>query len=277
MNQSRSSQSVAFSSQNRPKQREHLQCFKANTPLQDVISCFKQQHKTLIMMRGLPGSGKSHLARNIKNYSFNGQIFCTDDFFYTSDGAYLFDPSKLPEYHARNLNNVRDAVGKHMSLIIVDNTNVLGVHMKPYVSLAAENGYEVYFIEPGTTWKFNASECAKRNLHGVPPSAIQRMLDDYENISLEQLIYPIKVRIANRMKPTNRTTSKPAFGLTTPRQPANTQSMKSSSEPERWRLNHWTKMLEEISPAETTGARAPANTGVAGSNATPKRQWKSPH
>jgi hypothetical protein len=55
--------------------------------------------KRLILLRGLPGSGKSTLAREIAGK--NGVICSTDDFFY-NDGRYIFDASKLGEYHDLN-------------------------------------------------------------------------------------------------------------------------------------------------------------------------------
>lgn len=72
---------------------------------------------------------------------------------------------------------VRDAIGKGMSPVIVDNTNIFDYHMKPYAILviiiallsiariclffqAVKNGYEVYFVEPETAWKFKAYECS---------------------------------------------------------------------------------------------------------------------
>uniref|UniRef100_A0A914VLL5 Uncharacterized protein n=1 Tax=Plectus sambesii TaxID=2011161 RepID=A0A914VLL5_9BILA len=66
--------------------------------------------------------------------------------------------------------------------------------MKPYANLAVKSGYEVYFVEPDTKWKFNVKECFRKNLHLVEKSTIQYMLDNYEKkVSLEHLIRPIKL------------------------------------------------------------------------------------
>jgi len=52
--------------------------------------------KTLIIMRGLPGSGKSTKAKLFAGEK--GLIYSTDDFFII-DGKYIYDPTKIVEYH----------------------------------------------------------------------------------------------------------------------------------------------------------------------------------
>jgi len=53
-------------------------------------------NKDLILVRGVPGSGKTTFAEMIQGP--HGAIVATDDFFY-EDGAFNFDPSKLGEAH----------------------------------------------------------------------------------------------------------------------------------------------------------------------------------
>jgi adenylate kinase family enzyme len=55
--------------------------------------------KTLILMRGLPGSGKSTKAKILAGEK--GLVFSTDDFFMVGD-KYVFDPQMIGEYHERN-------------------------------------------------------------------------------------------------------------------------------------------------------------------------------
>jgi adenylate kinase family enzyme len=51
-------------------------------------------------MRGVPGSGKSTKAKQLAG--IKGLIYSTDDFF-MKNGDYVYDPSKIGEYHDRNL------------------------------------------------------------------------------------------------------------------------------------------------------------------------------
>uniref|UniRef100_A0A914WY62 Uncharacterized protein n=1 Tax=Plectus sambesii TaxID=2011161 RepID=A0A914WY62_9BILA len=136
MSQSCSSQSSP-SSTNERGNGEHSQCFEADAPLDAILSCIELHHKVLILMRGLPGSGKSYLARNLEKRGLNGRVFSTDDFFCSPNGSYVFDQNKLSDYHAQNVGRVRDAIGEDRTPVIVDNTNVFGVHMKPYANLVS--------------------------------------------------------------------------------------------------------------------------------------------
>src|SRR5690606_1380513 len=75
--------------------------------------------KTLFIMRGLPGSGKSSIAESlvgggcqhttVKDFRFlfgrEGVICTTDAYFYddwSPDGSYLFDPTKIALNHQLN-------------------------------------------------------------------------------------------------------------------------------------------------------------------------------
>lgn len=72
-------------------------------------------------MRGLPGSGKSTAARKIAGQL--GVIYSTDDFFMVK-GSYVYDPSKIGEYHERNLERTIQAMKDNIKLIVIDNTNI---------------------------------------------------------------------------------------------------------------------------------------------------------
>nr|XP_020644295.1 NEDD4-binding protein 2-like 1 [Pogona vitticeps] len=137
--------------------------------------------KSLYLLRGLPGSGKSTLARQLKREFPSAVIFSTDDYFFTEDGSYVFDPDCLEDAHKWNQKRARKAMKNGKSPVIIDNTNIHAWEMKPYVRMALENNYEVIFREPDTRWKFNVHELTRRNNHGVPREKIQRMKDQYEH------------------------------------------------------------------------------------------------
>jgi len=126
--------------------------------------------KTAIVMRGIPGSGKSSHARDLAGPQ--GVIHSTDDFFMVA-GEYLFDPGKLRENHAKNLAAFKHSLAQGLDPVVVDNTNSKYWEYKPYVEAADDAGYmvvvaEVPHIPVGTA--------VKRNTHGVPKQAIERML-----------------------------------------------------------------------------------------------------
>ncbi len=133
--------------------------------------------KIIYIMRGVSGSGKSTLARTLAN-GVAERVCSTDDFF-IKEGVYAFDASMLNTAHEWNRNRVEELMESGFSPLVVDNTNTMPWEAKPYVLMAQENGYRVEFREPETAWKFDAAELTKRNTHGVPHSAISRMLQRY--------------------------------------------------------------------------------------------------
>lgn len=123
-------------------------------------------------MQGVPGSGKSHLARLIAD-NIVGVICSTDDYFY-EDGEYKFDPAKLGEYHSRNLQHATDLMAEGCN-VVVDNTNILQKHVQPYVNAARQHGYHVQFVRI-TGDNFG-------NIHKVPQEVVERMQNQMEDLS----------------------------------------------------------------------------------------------
>lgn len=150
--------------------------------------------KVLVILRGLPGSGKSHLARLIVTTTINEDpqrfIYSTDEFF-IRNGMYQFNPNMLGDAHEWNKRRVFEAMMLGMSPIIVDNTNTEMWEMKPYAGYAVQYGYAVEILEPLTVWIFNPPELARRNTHGVPKAKIESMLERYEKKITPEKLFSI--------------------------------------------------------------------------------------
>ncbi|XP_010293564.1 PREDICTED: NEDD4-binding protein 2 [Phaethon lepturus] len=135
--------------------------------------------QVLVLLRGVPGSGKSYLARTLLEDNPGGIILSTDDYFYKC-GQYHYEPDCLEEAHDWNRKRAKEAFEMRISPIIIDNTNIQAWEMKPYVTLAQQFKYKVMFREPDTWWKFKPKELERRNIHGVSKEKIKRMLERYE-------------------------------------------------------------------------------------------------
>ncbi|XP_071360419.1 NEDD4-binding protein 2 [Trachinotus anak] len=150
-------------------------------------SRLRLEGKVLVLLRGAPGSGKSTLARAFLEHNPGGVILSTDDYF-TRNGEYQFDPTALGEAHEWNHKRAKEAFERGTNPIIIDNTNMQGWEMKPYVVQALKHGYKVLFREPDTWWKNKPRELERRTTHNVPGEIIRRMLNGYERFVTVQSI-----------------------------------------------------------------------------------------
>jgi len=147
-----------------------------------------EPEKLAIIMRGLPGSGKSHwvtefISRQTSGMAGTGecaQCFSTDSQFY-QDGAYRFDSKRLSEYHQRNLTGFIHALSVSVSIVICDNTNLARWESMAYDAAAKAMGYRVRYVLIGDPLdEAHQALCAARNGHGVPLAQIKRMARQFD-------------------------------------------------------------------------------------------------
>ena len=107
----------------------------------------KDKGKTLVIVRGIPGSGKSTFAKklvtNLQSQGHNVKHFEADDYWINEQGEYKFNPELLGVAHARCYNNVFTALSEDNSFVIVANTFVRQKELNPYLNEAALHGYKV--------------------------------------------------------------------------------------------------------------------------------------
>ncbi|KAK5899544.1 hypothetical protein CesoFtcFv8_009012 [Champsocephalus esox] len=167
-------------------------------------SRLRLEGRVLVLLRGPPGSGKSTLARALLEHNRGGVILSTDNYF-TRHGEYQFDPTALGEAHEWNHKQAKEAFERGANPIIIDNTNMQGWEMKPYVAQALKNGYKVLFREPDTWWKSKPRELEKRTKHDVPLEKIRRMLNSYERyVTVQSIMGSQMPEVKQRLAMENR-------------------------------------------------------------------------
>ena len=123
----------------------------------------------LFILRGVPGSGKSHVANALADSRYANAVICSADHYFTgADGIYRFDPTRLPEAHYDCFNNVRAAMSRRDDRIVIDNCNVEPAHFELYEELAAQFGYRVYHLV--IERRHNGV-----NSHGVPADRVETL------------------------------------------------------------------------------------------------------
>jgi len=129
--------------------------------------------KTVIILQGVPGSGKSFFANEFVSRARGKSVVCSaDDYFYKlGGGKYAFDVSKLGEAHGACFRKFIAAVQEGVEVVIVDNTNTTTTEIAPYVLGGEAHGYTVEVIRVVC----DPVVAAARNTHGVPEKAILAM------------------------------------------------------------------------------------------------------
>lgn len=124
----------------------------------------------LLIVRGLPGSGKSTFAKGMIERNAYDVMFEADDFFTDESGNYQYDASKIKDAHKQCFANVEKAL-KEGKRVIVSNTFTRLWEMEPYVNLAKQIDVPVSITT--CTGVF-------RNVHDVSDDTMQRMKDRFE-------------------------------------------------------------------------------------------------
>ncbi len=130
--------------------------------------------KNLYLLRGIPGAGKSTLAKQLGDSHFE-----TDTFFMV-EGEYKFDPTKLRKAHEWCQSQIELAMinnhvtaGLDNSDIVVSNTFTQAWEMDAYNELAKQYGYRVFSI-------IVENRHGGVNQHNVPEDKLQMMKERFE-------------------------------------------------------------------------------------------------
>ncbi len=122
--------------------------------------------KTLYIVRGLPGSGKSSLAKKVTQL-----VYSADDFFTNKKGEYNFNAKLLGKAHEWCWGKVRDAMFIGAEAVAVANTFTQAWEAEKYYQIAEEYGYSVFVIECQNDFG---------NVHDVPQESIDAMKERWE-------------------------------------------------------------------------------------------------
>lgn len=143
--------------------------------LNNKLNC----NNKLIILRGLPGSGKSHLANCLVN-SFTNSEVCSADNYFGKNEAYNFDPNLLKQAHDYCYNVCVEYLQNKVPTVIIDNTNSTLKEYAKYIAAANCFGYVSLVLEIPTKTEELAKEFIKRSIHSVSMSDGLKMFGRWE-------------------------------------------------------------------------------------------------
>ncbi len=147
--------------------------------------------KKVIIMRGLPGSGKSRYVKGLAAENKCSVVIASADHYHylpqpdNPDGSmaprrYEFKPENARKAHDSCLLEFIKYINQGWGLIVVDNTNCSAWEISPYYRLAEVHGYEVEIV-----WlQAPLEKCMARGLHNVPLATVENMRNRMEREEL---------------------------------------------------------------------------------------------
>lgn len=129
----------------------------------------------LILLRGLPGAGKTTLAKIILQLPNNDEpeVLSADDFFEMNGNGYVFDASKLREAHQYCQFRCSERMRQHKARIVVANTFTQEWEMEEYFKMAERYNYRVHTV-------IVENRHYGTNVHGVPEDKLLQMKERFE-------------------------------------------------------------------------------------------------
>jgi predicted kinase len=126
----------------------------------------------LTLIRGLPGAGKSTMAKAMVEADPSLYHFEADQYFVDASGKYEFVPAEIEDAHTWCFSAAR-AVLEQGSSVVVSNTFTRKWEMESYLILQTQLGIELEILEAKGNYK---------SIHGVPQKTIDAMRSRWEEV-----------------------------------------------------------------------------------------------
>lgn len=128
---------------------------------------------SLILLRGLPGSGKTTLAK-ILSENNTYPVFSVDDYFTNEKtGEYIFNFQDNHLAYKQCEELTKDAMQQQLSKIFVHNTFTIDWELEAYFKLAAKFNYSLFVV---TVENYHHN----KNTHEVSDEQLQKMAEKYK-------------------------------------------------------------------------------------------------
>ena len=164
-------------------------------PIPPELKYITLTEKSLIILRGLSGSGKSFISKYLdalaKDKGLTSVICSSNKYFIDSDtGVYKFEDSKISRAHSECMLTVIKAFNAKTQCIIIDNTHSKSWEFQNYIELAKLFRYTYRVLEINCR-NINVLEAFNiRTSYKIPLKALMEMYSRWEKVHSALLIEP---------------------------------------------------------------------------------------
>ena len=140
------------------------------------------QHTTVIILRGVPGSGKSHLVNTCYEMTSepSSVAVCSADDYFTEGGSYKFAAHLLPKAHDYCLGKFVHALVQGKRLVVVNNTNSKLWEYRIYTYICEILGLKCHVLEIPSEYPAITAMFCSRNIHNVNPAIVNRLVQHWD-------------------------------------------------------------------------------------------------
>lgn len=124
----------------------------------------------LFVVRGIPGAGKSTAAEYLAEDKY--PVISADDYFYNSEGKYIFDHIKLGAAHSQCKSRVEAKMLESIPKIFVANTFTTESEINTYKKLAENHNYLLISM-------IIENRHGNASVHNVPDDTLTKMKDRF--------------------------------------------------------------------------------------------------
>lgn len=124
------------------------------------------------MLRGLPGAGKSTLAKQLSEVG-KYPVLSIDSYFTNEKGEYDFKFDENHKAYKACEQQTEEALKQNSPKVFVDNTFTLDWELEPYFKLASKYNYQLHVL---TVENYHNSG----NVHNVSIDQLQKMAEKFK-------------------------------------------------------------------------------------------------
>ena len=182
------------------------QLMHINTHISDPL------RNRVIILRGIPGSGKSHISKHCSEKSL---AICSADSYFTKAESYDFKKSCLPEAHIQCCDDFLQAIVDGKEFIVIDNTNSMLWEYEVYIYVCELLRIRYHILEIPHPNKHVISGYCSRNLHKIDMISIKSFTDHWEP-DKRAILIPPKLAYPQTLPPTSELFQFSLLGLCQP-------------------------------------------------------------